>query len=73
MRSINNWKELAEVEDSETHKLEIYEINGWIINKETKELCAYLSTRAFCGSQFEHSTQTLQEYGFNVQIKNWDA
>lgn len=32
----------------------------------------YLSTHTFYGSNYEHSTEILQKYGFDVEIDNWD-
>lgn len=77
LKLIKNWDELAQVEDSETHKLEIDEINGrlcsgWIVNKKTGDQEIYLSTHTFYGLNFENSTKVLQEHGFNVEIDNWD-
>lgn len=72
IRLIENWKELATVEESETHKLEIEEYCGWVIDKATGKHETYLSTHTFYGQCFEYSTKILQECGFNVQIKNWD-
>ena len=73
MELINNWEELAKVGDSETHRLEIENFCGWVINKATEEYDYYLSTHTFYGKKFKTSTKMLKKYGFNVQIKNWDA
>lgn len=32
----------------------------------------YLSTHTFYGLNYRHSTKTLQKYGFDVEIDNWD-
>lgn len=32
----------------------------------------YLSTHTFYGSNYEYSTKLLQNYGFDVEIDNWD-
>lgn len=32
----------------------------------------YLSTHTFYGSSYKYSTETLQKYGFDVEIDNWD-
>ena len=32
----------------------------------------YLSTHTFYGSNYVHSTEILQEHGFDVEIDNWD-
>lgn len=72
---IKNWKELAEVPESETHKLEITPENGngWIICKETGDHVQYLSTHTFYGLDYEYNTELLQKHGFDVQLANWDA
>ena len=73
MRLIENWEELKTVPDSEKYTLDIGEYNGWVLDKETGEMEAYLSTHTFYGSQHEHSTKYLQSCGFNVVLANWDA
>ena len=72
---INTWDDLARVEDSETHKIKIepFDCCGWIINKQNNEPVYYLSTHTFYGSKHKRSTSVLQGFGFNVEIKNWDA
>ena len=74
---IAGWKELAELEPSPTHYLEIEveNCNGWLKEKGVGDdkLGVYLSTHTFYGSKFTHSTRLLQESGFNVQLANWDA
>ena len=75
---IHNWKELSEVPESPTHRLEIGEYNGWLICKkpEGENLSnshTYLSTHTFYGSQYEYSTKLLQHCGFNIILANWDA
>lgn len=32
----------------------------------------YLSTHTFYGSNYKYSTEILKEYGFDVEIDNWD-
>ena len=73
MRHIANWNELRTVEDSEKYSLSIGNHNGWIKNKETGELDAYLSSHTFYGSHYENRTKFLQSRGFNVVLANWDA
>jgi hypothetical protein len=72
---ITTWDDLARVEDSESHKIEIepFDCCGWIINKQSNELEYYLSTHTFYGSKHKISTKVLQSFGFNVVIKNCDA
>jgi hypothetical protein len=73
MSFINNWEELSAVEDSETYTLEIEEYSGWVRSKDTGKNEYYLSTHTFYGSMYESSSKKLQSYGFNVQLRNWDA
>lgn len=75
---IRNWKELAEVPESDTHYLEIGDHNGWIHKKspsddEPHRWPEYLSTHTFYGNQYQQSTKRLQACGFNVQLADWDA
>lgn len=70
---VKNWKELAEVPDSQTHTLKIEDGSGWIYKKEPHEMEEYLSTHTFYGSTYERSTELLQSYGFNIELDNWDA
>ncbi len=70
---ISNWDELAKVEESDTHRLEIEDHCGWIYCKATGEREHYLSTHTFYGSKYQYSTAALQQYGFSVEIANWDA
>lgn len=80
-RLIKSWEELVGLE-SEKYRLAIDILNGsgWIVPKvETKETeenyfdhHIYLSTHTFYGKTYEWSTKTLQEYGFDVEIDNWD-
>lgn len=74
---IRTWSELAEVPDSETHRLEIDEDNGWIVTKypesdKFSDRQKYLSTHTFYGEQHKRSTTLLQSCGFDVEIANWD-
>lgn len=79
---IKNWKELLQVPPNEKYKIVVDEdmCCGWIEPiKETDETQKnyfehhkYLSTHTFYGSQYEYSTKLLQEYGFNIEIDNWD-
>lgn len=79
---IKNWTELAKVQPSNKYKIEVdleYG-NGWIKPiEETEETHKnyfkhhyYLSTHTFYGSNYEHSTEILQRFGFDVEIDNWD-
>lgn len=80
---IKTWEELVGLE-SEHYRLEIDVEggNGWIVPKveldeniSTKEYFnhhVYLSTHTFYGMFHEASTMTLQKFGFDVEIDNWD-
>ena len=74
---IKNWEELAQVPESETHRLEVGDYNGWVITKNPKSESfmdreQYLSTHTFYGSEHESSTRRLQACGFDIEIDNWD-
>ncbi len=74
---IQTWEELAKVKDSETHRLEIGDHNGWIVTNHPKsdkfsDRQKYLSTHTFYGEQYKRSTGLLQSCGFDVEIANWD-
>lgn len=43
-----------------------------ISTREYLNTHVYLSTHTFYGSQYEYSTELLQEYGFDIEIDNWD-
>lgn len=75
-RLVRHWRDLAEVPESETHRLEINveHCNGWIHDKRDPEAFGYyLSTHTFYGSKHEYSTALLRKCGFNVTCANWDA
>lgn len=77
---IRTWNELKDC-ISNTHILEIDVdmCSGWIRPKNSDgntgnyfaDNC-YLSTHTFYGSSYQHSTRILQDFGFNVQLANWD-
>lgn len=79
---IKNWEELSKVKPNDKYKIDIdlEMCNGWIKPlQETEETQKdyfkhhrYLSTHTFYGSQCKYSTEVLQEYGFNIEIDNWD-
>lgn len=75
---ISTWDELAQVPESDTHRIEIGDCNGWVITKNPKSdkfsdrMAGYLSTHTFYGQQHKHSTELLQSCGFDVEIDNWD-
>lgn len=78
---IRDWNDLVGLE-SEKYKLEIDLKfgSGWIVPKEETEETEndyhkhhkYLSTHTFYGKTYEYSTKLLQEFGFDVEIDNWD-
>jgi len=75
-RLIKDWADLAEISESETHRLEIdlEGCNGWIHRKDGDEFMGeYLSTHTFYGSNYKNSTLLLRRCGFNVTCANWDA
>lgn len=74
---IADWDELAKVPPTAECRLEIEEGCGWIVPVDPEEYkkqgCwTYLSSHTFYGSNHESSTRTLQKYGFNVVLANWD-
>lgn len=74
---IRHWGELANVPDSETHRLEIDvgDCCGWICRRDTPRVDDgghYLSTHTFYGPNYQGSTLLLRRYGFNVTLDNWD-
>lgn len=74
-RFVRHWADLAEVPESETHRLEIDVggCNGWIHRKDGNEfLGRYLSTHTFYGTNYLGSTRLLRSCGFNVTLANWD-
>ena len=74
-RFVRHWADLAEVPESETHRLEIdvEGCNGWIHRKDGKEYMGkYLSTHTFYGSSYRYSTKLLRRCGFAVTLANWD-
>ena len=80
---IKNWQELAEVAPNDKYKIVIDSdmLNGWIKPiEETEETHEnyfkhhyYLSTHTFYGSNYEHSTEILQRFGFDIKLQNWDG
>jgi hypothetical protein len=71
---ISGWTELAQLPDSETHRLEINLSGGygWIKEKANDALGHYLSTHTFYGLNHKHSTDVLRRHGWNVTCANWD-
>ena len=82
MKLIKNWEELTQVPPNDKFKIEVdlRFHNGWILPiKETKETLdnyfenhCYLHTHSFYGNWYQDSTKTLQKYGFDIEIDNWD-
>lgn len=74
---IETWEELSKVK-SPTHNIDIdvEGCSGWVFSKDGSNALDgdwyYLSTHAFYGGQHKGSTMKLQEYGFNVELANWD-
>ena len=71
---ISSWEELANLKSDDYYlDIEVEKCNGWVYRKSNDEPIEYLSTHTFYGTQYKYSTVMLQEYGFNVQLKNWDC
>lgn len=80
-RLIKTWEELNGIE-SEKYKVvvDLDMCSGYIEPKEETEETeenyydhhVYLSTHTFYGSQYKYSTSILQQFGFDVEIDNWD-
>ena len=77
---IKTWEELNGLE-TEDYKIRVCNnCCAWIEPKveteetETKffEHHTYLSTHTFYGLFYKDSTRTLQRFGFDVEIDNWD-
>lgn len=74
-RFVRHWADLAQVPESETHRLEIdvEGCSGWIHRKDGNEyLGRYLSTHTFYGTNYKGMTRLLRHCGFNVTLANWD-
>lgn len=74
---IADWDELAKVPPSDTHYIKVEDGSGWIVpidpdEDEFLDGKVYLSTHTFYGMNHEQSTNTLQLYGFNIVLENWD-
>lgn len=71
---IKTWKELVGLENDEYYlKINLGNCNGCVYRKSDDEYVAYLSTHTFYGKTYQESTVALQEFGFDVQLKNWDG
>lgn len=79
---IRDWEELSKVQPNKKYKLDIdlkYGC-GWIRPVNDKILTddnyfehnIYLSTHSFYGIRYEKVTKTLQKYGFDIELDNWD-
>lgn len=76
---IKGWKDLVGLE-TENYYLDINleMCNGHIVEKEHIKkgddwYRPYLSTHTFYGLDYKDYTILLQEYGFDVQLENWDG
>lgn len=74
MKQIHNWEELAELEPSTTHYLEIdLESGCGRIRNFDGQYESYLSTHTFYGyGVMEYISEKLQSCGFDVEIIGWD-
>lgn len=75
---IESWEELVGLESDDYYlDINVEKCNGHIMAKEHVKnkgfYNPYLSTHTFYGLNYKHSTILLQEYGFDVQLKNWDG
>lgn len=78
---IKSWDELDGLE-TENYKIKLDhdKCSGWIIPKDESKFSEeeywqhheYLSTHTFYGEQYKTSTEILQNFGFDVEIDNWD-
>lgn len=80
---ITNWDDLSKQKSKDgKYKIEMDEsgYSAWIVpvvetdetNHEFFKHHVYLSTHTFYGKHYKDSTKVLQEYGFDVEIDNWD-
>ena len=71
---IKTWEELVGLESDEYYlKIDVDMCNGSIRRKSNAVLIEYLSTRTFYGLNYQYSSALLQEYGFDIQLENWDG
>lgn len=71
---IKTWEELVGLESDEYYlEIDMDMYNGNIRRKSDGEYMEYLSTHTFYGMNYRYSTALLQEYGFDVQLENWDG
>lgn len=70
---IHDWEELAKCTSEDYYLvIDLSCCNGSIRRKSDNAYMEYLSTHTFYGTQYYASTVTLQKYGFNVRLDNWD-
>ena len=73
-RLIKTWEELVGLESDEYYlEIDVDMCNGIICRKSNDEYMEYLSTHTFYGLNYQYSSALLQEYGFDVQLENWDG
>ena len=72
---IESWKDLVGLESDEYYlEIDLERCNGHIARKSDHEYMEYLSTHTFYGKKsYQENTVLLQEYGFDIQLKNWDG
>ena len=71
---IKTWEELVGLESDEYYlEIDVDMCNGIICRKSNDEYMEYLSTHTFYGLNYQYSSALLQEYGFDVQLENWDG
>lgn len=77
---ISTWEELVGLEnDLYRIEVDIDRCSGWVRpkfempDKDYTLHNIYLSTHTFYGSNYFNSTVLLRNFGFNIQLKNWDG
>ena len=77
---IRGWLDLSKAV-SDHYYIEIDEDKGsghvypkfMVSDKDYYDHMMYLSTHTFYGSMYAYSTMKLRQFGFNVQLANWDS
>lgn len=71
---IKTWEELVGLDNEKYYlKIDTNMCCGWIVSRSDDEFVEYLSTHTFYGRSYQYFTALLQEYGFDVQLENWDG
>lgn len=68
---VTGWEDLVGMENERFRiEVDLHYGNAWIRSK-VDDSDHYLSTHAFYGSMYAHSTTILQDHGFNVELVSW--